>query len=220
MSYYDIIIHNEVIFMNKNLFTNELKDVIQDFGEITIDNSFEFFSEVPILKEIPILKTVLALKNTYIFIRERLFFNKLYYFLKEIDSIPQKDRIIFFKKNSKKIDKLEEKIIFYLENMETSEKVPFLSNLFKNLISEKITLEEFNRFSYILNSLSYSDIESFIFNTSNIFDESLASILYSKGLITFKSKAWKDLNDEIDIFYPEREYTLTLLGENLKKNIT
>lgn len=206
--------------MNKNLFTNELKDVIQDFGEITIDNSFEFFSEVPILKEIPILKTVLALKNTYIFIRERLFFNKLYYFLKEIDSIPQKDRIIFFKKNSKKIDKLEEKIIFYLENMETSEKVPFLSNLFKNLISEKITLEEFNRFSYILNSLSYSDIESFIFNTSNIFDESLASILYSKGLITFKSKAWKDLNDEIDIFYPEREYTLTLLGENLKKNIT
>ena len=220
MSYYDIIIHNEVIFMNKNLFTNELKDVIQDFGEITIDNSFEFFSEVPILKEIPILKTVLALKNTYIFIRERLFFNKLYYFLKEIDSIPQKDRIIFFEKNSKKIDKLEEKIIFYLENMETSEKVPFLSNLFKNLISEKITLEEFNRFSYILNSLSYSDIESFIFNPSNIFDEILASILYSKGLITFKSKAWKDLNDEIDIFYPEREYTLTLLGENLKKNIT
>lgn len=220
MSYYDIIIHNEVIFMNKNLFTNELKDVIQDFGEITIDNSFEFFSEVPILKEIPILKTVLALKNTYIFIRERLFFNKLYYFLKEIDSIPQKNRIIFFEKNSKKIDKLEEKIIFYLENMETSEKVPFLSNLFKNLISEKITLEEFNRFSYILNSLSYSDIESFIFNPSNIFDESLASILYSKGLITFKSKAWKDLNDEIDIFYPEREYTLTLLGENLKKNIT
>lgn len=206
--------------MNKNLFTNELKDVIQDFGEITIDNSFEFFSEVPILKEIPILKTVLALKNTYIFIRERLFFNKLYYFLKEIDSIPQKNRIIFFEKNSKKIDKLEEKIIFYLENMETSEKVPFLSNLFKNLISEKITLEEFNRFSYILNSLSYSDIESFIFNPSNIFDESLASILYSKGLITFKSKAWKDLNDEIDIFYPEREYTLTLLGENLKKNIT
>lgn len=73
MSYYDIIIHNEVIFMSKNLFTNDLKDVFQDFGEITIDNSAELFSEVPILKEIPILKTVLAFKNTYIFIRERLF---------------------------------------------------------------------------------------------------------------------------------------------------
>lgn len=104
--------------------------------------------------------------------------------------------------------------------MEVSEKVPFLSNLFKNLISEKITLEEFNRFSYTLNSLSYSDVKSFISNASNIFDESLASILYSKGLITFKSKTWEDLKGEIDIFYSGREYILTLLGENLKKNIT
>lgn len=205
--------------MNKNLFTNELKDVIQDFGEITIDNSFEFFSGAPILKEIPILKTVLALKNTYIFIRERLFFNKLYYFLKEIDSIPQEDRIIFFEKNSKKIDKLEEKIIFYLENMETSEKVPFLSNLFKNLILEKITFEEFNRLSFIINSLPYTDIEVFINNVSNTFDETLASILYSKGLIIFKSAILNDTINEVEKFYVGREYALSFLGETLKKNI-
>lgn len=205
--------------MNKNLFTNELKDVIQDFGEITIDNSFEFFSEAPILKEIPILKTVSALKNTYIFIRERLFFNKLYYFLKEIDSIPQEDRIIFFEKNSKKIDKLEGKIIFYLENMETSEKVPFLSNLFKNLISEKITFEEFNRLSFIINSLTYTDIEVFINNASNTFDETPASILYSKGLIIFKSAILNDAINEVEKFYVGREYALSFLGETLKKNI-
>ena len=101
--------------------------------------------------------------------------------------------------------------------METSEKVPFLSNLFKNLISEKITFEEFNRLSFIINSLTYTDIEVFINNASNTFDETPASILYSKGLIIFKSAILNDAINEVEKFYVGREYALSFFRRNFEE---
>ena len=202
--------------MDKNLFTNDIKD----YGEIAIDNSVEIFLNSPILKDIPIIKSILAIKNTYYSIKERLFFNKLYYFLKEINCIPREDRIIFFQKNSEKINKLEEKIFFYIENMETSKKTIFLSNLFKNLILEKITLEEFNRFSFIINSLSLSDIDLFLKENSEVFTGDLGFILNSKGIVTSNGFTYAELegNFSSDIL-EAREHILTPLGKKLKKYI-
>lgn len=102
-------------------------------------------------------------------IANMIFYDKLTQFLFEIEKIPYEDRIRFIDKyvNGRE-SKFERQLIEEVNSIDDSNKIGLLSNAFKAMVNDKITINEFFRISSILRNTVIEDI---IFIQNEILNE-------------------------------------------------
>lgn len=137
---------------------DNLKDMIIDSAEIALDN----FLEDGVLKEIPFFGSLYKGIKAIIGIKENIFAKKIYKFLIEIKDIPQSEREIFINKleeNDEFRQKVGEKLIVLIEQLDDLEKPTIIGKLFKANIEGNLSYYEFLKLSSVIQKSFLPDIK-------------------------------------------------------------
>jgi hypothetical protein len=146
----------------KKSIITESGNLLKDYGEITVDNLIN--NET--FKEIPVIGTLLSFYKIGIGIREKFIIEKVYKFLFQLKDIPEKDKTNFLDKCER--DKnfnsnITEKLLIILDRIDDSEKATIIGNLFKKLIEEKISLNDFLYLSNAIDKIHIIDLKFFCY---------------------------------------------------------
>lgn len=138
---------------------NISKDSVIEFGEIGLD----LMLDEGVLKEVPIVKTILSICKIGLNIRDRFFTRKLLLFIngiksKDYDEEKYKQFKDDLNDNAYK-NKVTEKIILIIDYLREETKIDYLTNLFESLINQKISWNEFCRFSNLVDMLEEHDFK-------------------------------------------------------------
>lgn len=137
---------------------DNLKDMIIDSAEIALDN----FLEEGVLKEIPFFGSFYTGAKVLMGIRENIFAKKVYKFLIEIKDIPQSERENFINKleeNNEFRQKVGEKLIVLIEQLDDLEKPTIIGKLFKANIEGNLSYYEFLKLSSVIQKSFLPDIQ-------------------------------------------------------------
>lgn len=150
---------------------NETNDKISQIHKSIIDQKFEIsldILELPIdmiiankdelFKSVPILKDLTALYKIGSSIREIHTIKKIIHFLDEINqgAISEENKLQFLQKiekNKKYKYKVLETILVRIENFTEINQTRVFANLFVTYVNNKISFEELNKLTFILNML-------------------------------------------------------------------
>jgi hypothetical protein len=154
------------IIKNTESLENSLIDEVtgDNLGELLIEGAeitLDYFMEEGVLKEIPFFGTLYKGAKAVLGIRERIFAKKVFRFLIEIKDIPTKKRKDFINKlemDNEFRQKVGEKLIFLLEQLDDIEKPKIIGKLFKAAINERISYEDFLRLSAIVQKAFLPDL--------------------------------------------------------------
>ena len=104
-------------------------------------------------------------KNLLSTIQEKLFYKKIFTFLKELENTSSTDR----KKETEKIDnnpnyktKVGEKLLFIINENDDCEKAKYIGILFKEFINQNLRYDDFIRLSNCINRTNIIDLNTFI----------------------------------------------------------
>jgi hypothetical protein len=175
------------LFLINEVVGDNLKDMIIDSAEIALDN----FLEDGVLKEIPFFGLLYKGTKTIIGIKENIFAKKIYKFLIEIKDIPQSEREIFINKleeNDEFRQKVGEKLIVLIEQLDDLEKPTIIGKLFKANIEGNLSYYEFLKLSMVVQKSFLPDINklriSHKFNISKEDSEQYVSLgIYSMKVV-------------------------------------
>lgn len=137
---------------------DDLKDLLIESAEIALDS----FLEDSILKEIPFFGSLFKTGKIIIGIRENIFAKKIYKFLIEIKDISQSERIKFInelEENNEFRQKVGEKIIILIDQLDDMEKATIIGKLFKANIEGNLNYYEFLKLSSIIQKSFLEDIK-------------------------------------------------------------
>lgn len=141
--------------------TQNFTDLISDVNEVILDS----FLEDGLLKDVPIFGLFFKGKNLISTIQEKLFYKKIFTFLKELENTSSEDR----KRETEKIDKnpdyqtkVGEKLLFIINENDDCEKSKYIGILFKELINQNLNYDDFIRISNCINKTNIIDLNNFI----------------------------------------------------------
>ena len=118
--------NNLALSLIDTLKKSELQQTAIDFMEVGVDTLIAD----GILKEVPIVSTIYAIGKTTLSIKDRLFLEKIWIYLTELQVVSEKDRQSFVKQlNSMEAQKLGEKILLLLEKHEDFHKAKLLAKI-------------------------------------------------------------------------------------------
>lgn len=163
--------------------TQNFTDLISDVNEVILDS----FLEDGLVKDIPIFGLFFKGKNLVSTIQDKLFYKKIFTFLKELENTSSEDR----KRETEKIDKnldyktkVGEKLLFIINENDDCEKSKYIGILFKEFINQNLTYDDFIRLSNCVNRTNIIDLNNFInASITNLLKEEYESYI-NTGLIT------------------------------------
>jgi len=137
--------------------SSELPEIGQDITEVALDSLLNDGA----LKDIPIISTIVGTSKTIRAIRDYFLIRKIWSFLQGIKGIGKKEKSKFIKdmKGDKKHSReVGEKLIMLLDRLDDLSKPEMIAKLFKAHLKNKITLNDFFRFSSIIERVFINDL--------------------------------------------------------------
>ena len=173
---------------NKDLdiFDSVKSEIIKDLTPELLETTFDLITKSEVIKEIPIFGIGFKTYSIYQNITESFFVKKILKFLYELKDIPYDKRDEFIKnlESKKETTKAGEKLLITLNRLNDIEKAKIIGKLFKNTILGKMSFEDFNRLTYIVDNSYIHDLKSLENNMYlRYIDESIKSNLHILGLL-------------------------------------
>lgn len=206
----------------ESIISYNLESII-DFTEIGLDNLLDD----SVLKEIPIVKTAVSIAKTGFAIREKHMLKKTLIFINQLNTNGLNDEIYEeYKEKLKSKDKILyrelENALIIIDRFIDANKSKILANLFYNCIHKKITWDDFQELSIIVDNIFISDLSEM----RNIYDKRELTMndiinqisfnrLKTQNLVKDVNSRIRGTNGNISVFYNEKDYTITSLGIKL-----
>ncbi|MFA6059777.1 MAG: hypothetical protein WC756_16350 [Taibaiella sp.] len=207
----------------KDIFkSKELVNLTQPIIELGIDS----ISKDGFVRDIPVIDIIAKGYDVVIKIRRGMYVRKVGEFFTELKDIPLEDREKFIKKIDKSYKRFFEALQVQIDRIVDEEKAKLIGRLFKAAILEEITIEDFKRYSYMIESVFLYDFTILETTHFALIGRAKKEYLYKQGFADqkikdsdvqmfahgSKSKAQRPeyvLNDTgkkiIDICYPDKE---------------
>jgi len=173
---------------NKDLdiFDSVKSEIIKDLTPEILETTFDLITKSELIKEIPIFGIGFKTYSIYQNITESFFVKKILKFLYELKDISYDKREEFIKnlETKKETAKAGEKLLIILNRLNDIEKAKIIGKLFNNTILEKISFEDFDRLTHIIDNAYINDLKSLKNNPHlSYLDNSVKSNLYILGLL-------------------------------------
>lgn len=168
--------------MEAVLGDQSLQDSSSALLEIALDTAFE----EGILRDIPILGSIIGFGRATVSIRDRMFANKLAYFLKEIAHIPSDQRKKLIDEINESDDakvKVGERILYMVDKCRDHESSRIAGIVFRAFLERIIEYREFISISAVIERLLPADIMDFANSEWENIHAWQASIFFGTGLI-------------------------------------
>lgn len=211
----DYLSNNKEDIFENELRRNNLFELFTDGYEALLDSCLED----GLTKELPFVGTVIKLINVGFTVKDRFTAKKLLTFLYNIKDIPREKRIDF-------LEKLEENdhfkqeatttLLNSLDRFDHLHKATMLGRLLVAFVEDKISIEQFSRFSFIIEKVYLNDLthlKNFSAGNKKEYNSLIAESLSRDGLLKLASidgLTW-DAGVEIN----ENDYAITELGLKL-----
>ncbi len=172
----------------KTVGDNGAKDILSEIGEITIDSVVN--NEA--INQIPIIGTLRSLYKITTSVSDYLFIQKLLKFFQELGEISGEEKENMKKKiqsDTKYRNKVGDHLLEIINKIDDTDKPKLIAKLFRAYIDNKIDLNEFFKYSQIINKSFLPDlfnINKYLSGETVTIEES--SSLLSLGLIEVKTK--------------------------------
>jgi hypothetical protein len=174
---------------------NELGELAKEYAESGID----LFIGNDVLKAIPIIDTIVKAFKVVGSIRDRLYLEKLVWFLLRIGETNQKQREDFVRENCKDTKRFEETILLIIEQADRIEKASLIGKIFKACILGKFSYEEALKLSNMVNRSFWGDLEDIIQNKKSVYEEKNYSLLQAGFfMVDYKTSAFEMCNPSDD----------------------
>ena len=141
----------------KTVISDELSKISENASEIAIDAILND----GLLKDVPLIGTTIGLYKLGKTLTAKRQIQTLWKFLYRLGEINQTDRIKFLGKveqDEKSRNELFERTLFILEQLDDERKAEIVSQLFKNLVLEKIKTIDYLRLSLIVDKTYLKDL--------------------------------------------------------------
>ncbi|MDV3873368.1 hypothetical protein CMT47_19550 [Elizabethkingia anophelis] len=204
-----INLSNQVSEVLKN---EKFQDLISDLSETVIDS----FLNDGFIKDIPIFGILFKSKNLYSSIQDRLFTKKLFTFLKQLNEIPNGQRLKQIEKIDSDINyklKVGEKLLYIINQAEDFEKAEYIGLLFNSFLKEEINYDEFLKTTSCINNINIVDLNFFIERKfKRLISDKYSEEFLSTGLLTLKYQSQR--KDERGKIYGENkiEFNVSKIG--------
>lgn len=163
---------------------HSLQDTSAALAEVALDSAIE----EGVFRDIPILGSILGIGRATASIRDRIFANKLAYFLKEIGSVPTNQRKNLIDEINSREDvkvKVGEKILYIVDRCEDHESSRAAGVAFKAFLEERIDYSEFVAIAFAIDRLPYPDIIRFLKESRERIPAWEANMYFGTGLVEF-----------------------------------
>lgn len=200
-------------------------DISVDLAEIGIDSLLE----ESLFKEIPIVKTIYGITKTGFAIREKHMLKKTLMFISQLNNnnISNQNYQAYIQKlksNDKNIFKELEYVLVIIDRYIEINKNNILANLYFNYVDKKITWEQFQELSIIIDNIFLVDLTEL----ENIYYKQSITMNDIKNKISFRRLKTQNLVEDIETtvrtssgnishYYIEYDYRITELGNILYK---
>lgn len=146
-----------------SLQTPALKDTAVDFAEVTLDNLQDLIHDNPLFRELPLVKSVLSIAEIGIGISKYFSIKKLLAFIQTLQNgKPAEEeiqkRVVAIKNGEKWVQKEAEFTLVYLEEHTQIEKAQIQALLYRDLVNQTVSFEEYSEELEILDRLFAQDI--------------------------------------------------------------
>jgi hypothetical protein len=159
-----------------SLFKDPLTDLTKELSEVSLDKLIADST----LREIPVIGSLLNLYKVSTGIRELFTIKKIIRFLFQQKGVSVEEKEKFLQKlsdNRGYSDNVFEKLLILLERLDDIEKSKVVGNLFKALVKNKISKEDFFKLCFVVDNSFIDEIRSFCYpdiilslNRSDIWD--------------------------------------------------
>lgn len=208
--------------MEAVLGDQSLQDSSSALLEIALDAAFE----EGILRDIPILGSIIGFGRATVSIRDRMFANKLAYFLKEIASIPSEQRKKLIDEINESDDtkvKVGERILYVVDKCRDHESSRIAGIVFRAFLEKVIDYHEFISISAVIDRLLPADIMAFANAEWEEIYAWQAGIFFGTGLIELNELSvrvrdqwdWKS-NESYVVDGNDLTVSVTTLGKKLR----
>ena len=147
--------------IGESLFNDDLKDIIVDIAELSIDS---FLDSDSVLSQIPVVKTAIGTYKTMINIKDRVDLKKLCVFLQQfqsgqVDEAEIEKRRMAYENDEKWFYKEVETIMVFLSRFEEAVKAKLEAEIYIDFINKVISEQVFKEYLTILDRLFINDIK-------------------------------------------------------------
>ena len=194
-----------------HIFKDNTIEPVKELSEINID---DLIKNMTLLDKLPVLNSILAAKNTIASIHEAFLLKKLGKFMLEANKTSLKKRIIFIEKYlAGKENEFAEKVIHVISRLDDLEKSTFIAKLYRALIHEMLSLEDFYRLIRAVDLAYIEDLNLLLKRNE---------VLKGVGPYSMSLLGLTEIELDWDIFEGEAEiedktFKLTPLGEMMVK---
>ncbi len=179
--------------MGKDKISDQLESAIgnhslQDSASALMEVALDSVMEDGMLRDIPILGSLIGFGRAAVSIRDRMFINKLGYFLKEIESVPSEQRRAMIEEinaSEEAAVKVGEKILYIVERCQDHESSRAAGRIFRAFLEKEIDYNEFFSMSFAVDRLLFSDLVRFVTEVRERIPAWEASIYFGTCLIAF-----------------------------------
>lgn len=179
--------------MGKSKISDQLESAIgnhslQDSTSALMEVALDSVMEDGTLRDIPILGSLIGFGRAAVSIRDRMFINKLGYFLKEIESVPsEKRRAMIDEINASEEAevKVGEKILYVVDRCQDHESSRAAGKIFKAFLEKDIVYSEFVSLAAAVDRLAFSDLLRFIMEEREWIPAWEAGFYFGTCLIAF-----------------------------------
>lgn len=150
---FDSLLNDSILFV---LNTEIVPDTVENI--IKSDHIQEW------VQNAPISSLIVSTGNLLVDYKNKILINKLSIFLQGIRDLNEEQKLNFEKKylkDEKAKSKFYKDLFIIIEKSDEERKAVFLSNIFRSLINEKISKDDFFRFSHIVSNLYIEYLEEF-----------------------------------------------------------
>lgn len=179
--------------MGKDKISDQLESAIanhslQDSASALIEVALDSVMEDGMLRDIPILGSLIGFGRAAVSIRDRMFINKLGYFLKEIESVPSEQRRAMIEEinaSEEAAVKVGEKILYIVDRCQDHESSRAAGRIFRAFLEKEIDYNEFVSMTFAVDRLLFSDLVRFIMEEREWIPAWEASVYFGTCLIAF-----------------------------------
>jgi hypothetical protein len=200
---------------------------LQDSTSALIEVALDSAMEDGVLRDIPILGSIIGFGRAAISIRDRMFINKLGYFLKEIETVPSEQRRVLIEEinaSEEATVKFGEKILYIVDRCQDHESSRAAGRIFRAFLEKEIDYSEFVSMTSAVDRLLFSDLVRFVMEEREWIPAWEASVYIGTCLIEFNEletsveDQWdRDSSKPYIVTGNDLTVSVTELGRKLRK---
>lgn len=169
-----------VVSFNNSFEKGNLVDTFSQVGEFTIDQAIKN----DVLRDVPVIGLLVSGYKTYVNIKDYNLARKVYRFLYHLQDTTPKEREKFSRKFCEaNQENTSLALLSVLDQLNNGNMVPVICNLIKAVISEDITISQFNRLIVAMQRTAFTDLAQLQKYEVEYDEEGLTDALLASGLV-------------------------------------